>query len=153
MKDLFDLKRAVHAQCLIILAERIKYAEAGVEEAREAGRSDTKSSAGDKHETGRAMAQLEMEKQQTALGNLQDLARTLHGIDPDRRHLHFAKGALVQMEQGLFYVAAALGKIRVEETDVMVISPGSPLLAALIPMNIGEVREFKGARYRLIDIA
>lgn len=153
MQDLFDLKRKVHAHCIAVLAERIRNAEAGVEEAREAGRSDTKSSAGDKHETGRAMAQLEMEKQQAALGHLLGLARTLQGIDPDRRRQHIERGALLQMEQGLFYVAAALGKVHVDATDVMVISPESPLLAALIPMNIGEVREFKGTRYRLIGIA
>ena len=57
------------------------------------------------------------------------------------------------MEQGLFYVVAALGKVQVNDHDVMVISPESPLLAALVPMNLGELREFKGTSYRLVDIA
>mgnify|MGYP001551726149 CR=1 FL=1 len=153
MKDLFDLKHLVHAQCVALLAERIRNAEAGVEEAMEAGRSDTKSSAGDKHETGRAMAQLESEKQQAALGNLRDLARTLHGIDPDRRCIRIERGALIQMEQGLFYVATALGKVQAERYDVMVISPESPLVTALAPMKVGEVREFKGIRYWLTGIS
>ncbi len=151
--DLFNLKQVLHAQCIALLAERIKYAEAGVAEAMEAGRSDTKSSAGDKHETGRAMAQLELEKQQAALGHLLILVRAFRGIDPDRRHFHIERGALIQMEQGLFYVVVALGKVQVKDHDVMVISPESPLLAALVPMNVGELREFKGTSYRLIDIA
>ena len=88
MKDLFSLKQAMHAACVSALQERISEAQAGVEQAREAGTADTKSSAGDKHETARAMAQQELEKQASALHNLREMEDHLARIDPAHRHRH-----------------------------------------------------------------
>jgi hypothetical protein len=153
MEDLSDLKRVVHAHCLAVLAGRIRNAEAGVEDAKESGRSDTKSSAGDKHETGRAMAQLELEKRQAVLGHLLDLAYALDGMDPDRQCLRIERGALFRTELGLFIVAAALGRVHAAGLDIMVISTGSPLFLALASMTVGGSREFKGTAYRLTAIA
>ena len=53
------LKPALHAACAAFLAERIAAATTAMQAAQESANSDTKSSAGDKYETGREMATAE----------------------------------------------------------------------------------------------
>ncbi len=152
MEDLYSLKQAVHAACSLQLRERILQAVASMEEARLAGLSDTKSSAGDKHETARAMAQQELEKQATALQNLQTMEDILVRIDPTRPCSGIFPGALVSTESGLFYVTVALGKIEVEGSTVMAISMQAPILATLSTLAIGGTGMFNGRPQRLLAI-
>ena len=56
------IKKALFAKCEAFVSEKIDSLERGLESHQKALASETKSSAGDKHETGRAMLQLEMEK-------------------------------------------------------------------------------------------
>lgn len=152
MEELYNLKQAVHMACSLQLRERILQAQASMEEARLAGLSDTKSSAGDKHETARAMAQQELEKQASALQNLQTMEAVLMRIDPTRRFSAILPGALVATEHGLFYVSVALGKVEVEGRTVMAISMQAPILATLNTLAIGETGMFNGRPQRLLSI-
>lgn len=152
MEDLFSLKQAVHAACARHLRERILHAEASMEEARLSGLSETKSSAGDKHETARAMAQQELEKQATALQHLQTMEAFLLRIDPTRRYAEILPGALVSTDQGFFYVSGALGKIEVEGRTVMAIFMQAPILTMLSTLAVGGSGTFNGRPQRLLAI-
>jgi hypothetical protein len=153
MNDLAELKPAVHAHCLGLVRERIAQVEAGIADARASAQSDTKSSAGDKHETSRAMAQLEIEKQQVSLGNLLAMQDVLLRLDPTREHARIGEGALVRTDSGLFYVAVGLGRVEVNGQDVQVISPQAPLVAVLKGLDIGGSAVFNGRSYALLEVA
>ncbi len=150
MNELVGLKPLVHRQCLALVRERIAQVEAGIADARASAQSDTKSSAGDKHETGRAMAQLEIEKQQVSLGNLLTMQDVLDRIDPTRTHARIGEGALVRTDSGLFYVAVGLGRIVVDGQDVQVISPQAPLVALLKGVTLAESAVFNGRNHFLL---
>jgi hypothetical protein len=152
MGDLFSLKQAVHATGARHLRERILYAEASMGEARLSGLSETKSSAGDKHETARAMAQQELEKQATALQHLQMMEALLLRIDPARRCTGIVPGALVATDQGHYYVGVALGKIEMEGNTVMAISMQAPILTMLSTLAVGGSGTFNGRPQRLLAI-
>jgi hypothetical protein len=153
MNELAELKPAVHAHCLALVRERIAQVEAGIADARASGQSDTKSSAGDKHETSRAMAQLEIEKQQVSLGNLLAMQDVLQRLDPARTHTRMSEGALLRTDSGLFYVAVGLGRIEVEGQDVQVISPQAPLVGVLKGLDIGGSVLFNGRKHILLEVA
>lgn len=152
MKEPMELKRAVHAQCLNLLKARIHEARSTLEQAQEAGRSDTKSSAGDKHETARAMAQIEIEKQANAMRYLHELEAQVRGVDPLKRVERVASGALLSTDGGNFYVCAALGAIVVDGITVQTISLQAPILAAFANVAIGGAGAFRGKHYRLLRI-
>lgn len=153
MEDLFSLKQAVHAACVQALRERLARAEAGIAQAREAVTADTKSSAGDKHETARAMAQQELEKQATALLHLREMEDRLARIDPTLPCARVQPGALVATDRGLYYVGVAMGKLEVDGRAVLAISMQAPLLAALKPLGPGGAGQFNGQAHRLVGIA
>ena len=153
MPHLSPVKQNVHEQCLLIVHERIREIEASIADARLSSQSDTKSSAGDKHETGRAMAQLEIEKQQTSLGNLIGMLAILQRMDPERAHDRVGEGALVRTDRGLYYIAVGLGRLAVNGQDVAVISPQAPLAALLKSTTIGNTATFNGVDHTLIEIS
>ena len=57
-----NLKEALFKQCEAFVNKRLRNIEEVISSNQKALQSETKSTAGDKHETGRAMLQLEMEK-------------------------------------------------------------------------------------------
>ncbi|MBP8822912.1 MAG: hypothetical protein KBH07_04665 [Flavobacteriales bacterium] len=152
MREPEHLKPAVHAACLRLLNERIRAAQAGLEQARESGTADTKSSAGDKHETARAMAQIELEKQGSVLRNLQEMDAVLLKIDPGKPVTRIAPGALLVTDQGLYYVATALGSMEIDGHTVHVISVQAPLLAAFAGLSAGDTATFRAKTYKLLQI-
>ena len=56
-----NLKEELYNQCLNYVQSRMDAAQQGIDEAQQASKDDTKSSAGDKYETGRAMMQQQTE--------------------------------------------------------------------------------------------
>ncbi|MBS1568434.1 MAG: hypothetical protein JST45_03235 [Bacteroidetes bacterium] len=147
------LKLAVHAACLAQAGKRIASARAGLEQAREAGAEESKSSAGDKHETARAMAHLELEKQLTVINNLLEMEAALGRIDPAVRMQLAGPGALVGTDQGIYYIAAALGSVEAGDHKVQVVSMHAPLIAALKGLRAGEAVIFRGTRFQVLQIA
>ncbi len=117
---------------------RIKELQANLDDLREGLASDTKSTAGDKHETGRAMAHLEQEKLAGQIALQQEQLNALKQIDPDRELSGVAFGSLVQTSGGTFFLSAGLGKITVKGSPVFCITAGSPLGQQLLGKKKGD---------------
>jgi len=60
MQDLPSIKKALHQRCLTLAEDRIVSLQHILKEAQQAANNETKSSAGDKHETGKAMDKSEL---------------------------------------------------------------------------------------------
>jgi transcription elongation GreA/GreB family factor len=131
-------KKTIYARCRCLVQQKITAAEAAIREAQNAANEETKSSAGDKYETGRAMMHLEQEKLAGQRVSAQQLLKIMHNIDPDRRTSRVELGSLVKTDQGWFYVAVGLGKVQVNNESCFVISPAAPLGQALWGRQAGE---------------
>lgn len=94
--------------------------------------SETKSSAGDKHETGRAMLQLEMEKLGQQYQNVWAQKNKLNKIDIEPKTIAQA-GSLISTNNNLYYfLAESIGRLAFEQQQIMVISTQSPIGQLLI---------------------
>ena len=65
------IKENLYLQCVDFVENRFQTIQKTIDEIQESLTSETKSSAGDKHETGRAMLQLEREKAGNQLAEIQ----------------------------------------------------------------------------------
>ena len=146
------LKHLVHAQCRALVNERIADLEASILDTQRSSQSDTKSSAGDKHETGRAMAQLEVEKQQVSLGNLLAMREVLARLDPTIPQERVREGALVRTDRGLYYIAVGLGRMLVGDNEVLVMSSQAPLAETLQRTLIGGTARFNGVAHVVVEV-
>jgi hypothetical protein len=113
--------------------------------------SENKSSAGDKHETGRARLQSEQDKLLNMLNEILEMEKSamqLSLMPADS----VQKGSLVSTDKGLFFLGLSLGRLDVKGENVYAISAASPLGAELKGKKPGESFEFRQIRYRVLDV-
>ena len=77
MKSKLELKKELYNQCSDFIEHRLLAIKSTINDIQESLDSETKSSAGDKHETGRAMLQLDREKLGQQLAGIQKLKQEL----------------------------------------------------------------------------
>lgn len=120
-------KTTVVEACIALLQDKLKDLQQEQLEVRAGASDQGKSTAGDKHETAMAMAQLEQEQNQ----HLQDQVLKQLSIMQQPRWLepaqHGGPGALITTDHGFFFIAIALGKIQVHDQTVTTLSMASPL--------------------------
>jgi len=114
--------------------------------------SETKSSAGDKHETSRAMINLEQEKLGRQHQEVISLKEQFDKINFCNGHNTIQKGSLVITDKGIFLLSIALGKITVEDNDFILISNTSPIGNLLIGKQLGDVIHLNSNTFVIIGL-
>ena len=99
--------------------------------------SESKSSAGDKHETGRAMLHLEMEKVSQQYAVIQKMKSLLEKIDLSKTHTQIRLGSLVMTDLGHYFISISAGSIRLGGKEYYAVSPSSPVGALLLGQQKG----------------
>jgi hypothetical protein len=147
------LKQNVLIQALEKINSKIKELEIIADEVKLSLLSDTKSSAGDKHETARAMVQLEQEKLNKQLGESIQMKSTLNQINPTILHKQVGVGSLIYTTLGWYFLSVGLGQISVEETTVFALSPQAPLGKQLMGKRVGEELVFNGNKFEILEVS
>ncbi len=124
-----------------------------MEEITASANADSKSSAGDKHETTRAMMQLEQEKLGKQVMEAVDQITEFDKIDFTKTSTTVTQSSLVETDKGYFFIAGSIGKITVRDTTVFVISAKSPLALALAGAQPNTSVTFNGVLYHIKSIA
>ncbi len=147
-----SLKILLHQHCLLLAQQKVNELNSILNDAQEAANNETKSSAGDKHETGRAMAQLETEKLTTQLTEAIKIEQTLQQINPNLTNQQVSLGSLVVTDSGNFYLAAGLGKIEMENSTYFVISTAAPIAQQLIGLTKNNSFTFNDKKYNIVEV-
>lgn len=142
-------KNKIITACKEVLDAKIKFLKDALHEATDAGNNETKSTAGDKHETGRAMMQLEQEKLGKQLVDLESQKNDFDKIDFSISHRAIANGSLIETSKGFFLLATAIGKLEVDEITLFVISNKSPLGLNLLGLEPKSKITFNGMSYEI----
>ncbi|MBO0359231.1 3-oxoacyl-ACP synthase [Hymenobacter sp. BT186] len=147
-----SIKTQLHALCAAFVGQRIEAAQAAMLTAQESANSETKSSAGDKYETGRAMAQEERNRNAVQLQQALQLQGELARINPDLSCDAVRSGALATTNLGRFFISISAGKLTVEGQDYFAVSAAAPMAAALSGKRAGESVLFNGKPVRIEQI-
>ncbi|WP_333780672.1 hypothetical protein [Tenacibaculum retecalamus] len=97
------VKGELYAQCVTYVNKRLQTVEEIISSNQKALQSETKSSAGDKHETGRAMLQLEMEKAGQQLSGITKMKEILSKINVDKVSKVAHLGSVVKTSKASFF--------------------------------------------------
>ena len=139
-------------QCVQFCNNRLDTIRTSIEEIQESLTSETKSSAGDKHETGRAMLQLEREKAGNQLAETEKLQELLSKIDVSKTSKTVCLGSLVFTTQANYFIAISSGEIVVEKEKYFAISPNTAIGKLLIGKEAGDVMTFRENEFKIIEI-
>ena len=114
---------------------------------------ETKSSAGDKHETSRATTHREQEKLSGQLNQLIKLKNALSRIDPLDKHDSIQYGSLVETNQGYFFFSIGIGAISVATNKVFCITSTTPLGQVILGKSKGDILSFRNDSIEIIDVS
>src|SRR5947207_1656163 len=122
-----DLKKQLHERCVAIVKQRMADAKLAMDAAQESANQEEKSSAGDKYETGRAMAQIARDQAAQQLDEALKLKNALDQINPSTSSVKVVLGSLVITNLNQFYISISAGKLEVNGDAFIAISPQSPM--------------------------
>lgn len=130
--------------CLKLLESKIKELTAQIHAVQQSANSETKSTAGDKHETAKAMAQLEVEMLSKQITELSKSIAALQRLPGNPTKSTAQAGSIVRTDIGSFYLSVSIGNIEIDGHKVMVISTQAPISKALIGKQAGDHFDWAG---------
>jgi len=137
------LKETLHKQCLEFVENRFRTINNSIDEVQSALMSETKSTAGDKHETGRAMLQLEREKLGKQLLEIEKLQEVLSKLDTSTSSKTIGFGSIVHTTQANYFIAISAGILEVNSKMYYAISSTTPIGLLLMGKQKGDSITFK----------
>ncbi|RAK02075.1 hypothetical protein LX87_00189 [Larkinella arboricola] len=152
MIDYATVKQALFERCQQYVAQRIETAKTAMEAAQAAANEESKSSAGDKYETGRAMAQIERDRHAQQLAEARKLQQELARIDSGKIYTSGQPGSIVMTSQGNFFIAISAGKITLDQTDYFAVSAASPIGVRLNHVKANDEVVFNGKPIRILAV-
>ena len=147
MNSNLELKQQLYKQCGDFVEERLSNIQKQIKEIQESLNSETKSSAGDKHETGRAMLQLEREKSGQQLAEVEKLKEALTKIDVLKSSGIIGLGSVVFTTESNYFLAISAGQLKVNSELFFAISPNTPIGLLLIGKVAGDIVVFRQQRF------
>lgn len=135
------------------LDDRMQASWNAMQAAQASANEESKSSAGDKYETARAMGQLDRDMYARQYEQARQERVLLERIDSHQSPQHVSLGALVNTSMGIFFIAVSLGSIKVDNETIMVVSAQSPIGALLMGKVVGDTFDFRGKKHHIQHIA
>jgi len=135
---MFTIKKELYNACIEFVSKREDTIHQIITSNQHALTSETKSSAGDKHETGRAMLQIEMEKASQQLEGIYQMKIVLAKIRFEETSEIIRLGSLVLTDQANYFLAISAGQIIIPDNCYYAISPSSPIGKLLLGKKAGD---------------
>ena len=145
-------KKELYNLCLIFANNRLQTIEEIISSNQKALQSETKSSAGDKHETGRAMLQLEIEKAGQQLQGILEMKDTLAKMDIAKKSTVAHLGSLVKTNQATYFLSISAGQLTVNNENYFAVSFSSPIGKLLLGKKEKDEVVFNGKKIIIIRI-
>lgn len=145
-------KQAYLDASLLFLEGKISGLQEALKDTQDSANSETKSSAGDKHETSRAMAQLENERLSKQLSILTQQVEVLQKINPESISKKIGLGTVVECEDNVFFISTGLGKIKLNGNTFFAIASNSPVGKNLLGKGVGDNIQLGNSNDTIIKI-
>lgn len=136
------MKEQLFEKCESYLEEKIARISSSILDLENALTNESKSSAGDKYETGREMINIEIQKLSTQLQQFQKLQPTLEVSKRNETRSIVKLGSLVEATNASYFICIPIGEVALGDKKVYVIGTGSPIAQALIGKSVGESFSF-----------
>lgn len=150
--DQMGIKQRLHEACVSFIEGRISVARQAMDAAQESANSEEKSSAGDKYETGRAMAQIARDQAAEQMAEALKLKSVVDQINLSKTSSKAALGSIVVTDQGIFFISISAGELDVEGTKYLAVSSQSPIGKALLGRSVGEKFSFNKREYTVKSV-
>jgi len=146
------IKQELYKQCQTFVEKRLSAIQNTIKEIQDALTSETKSSAGDKHETGRAMLQLEREKAGQQLAEIQKVNELLSKIGISKTSEFIGLGSVVYTNQLNYYITISAGELEFNGDLFYAISASTPIAKTLLGKTTRDQIQFRDQNFEIIKV-
>lgn len=146
------IKQELYNQCFEFVDKRLLTIQNTISEIQNSLLSETKSSAGDKHETGRAMLQLEREKAGNQSAEIIKTKEALSKIDVNKTSKIVSLGSIVYTTQANYFISISAGELKIENDLFYAISPNTPIGKLLIGKLPKDEVVFRGQNFKILEV-
>lgn len=147
------LKQKIYNHYQQVLNDKINLLHLVLADLKESGANETKSTAGDKHETALAMLQIEQANKREQLMQLLNQKAIYEKINPEIIAAIVVTGSLIKTNKSYLFLSVALGKAQVDDIEVIALSPQSPLGQKLMGLKQGDKATINNMDYFIESIA
>jgi transcription elongation GreA/GreB family factor len=141
------LKEQLYLLCSDYVRDRETEIKKVIAEVQEAVSNETKSSAGDKYETGREVMQQEINLNLARLNEVNKLKAALEHITPTQKGTIALPGSVVYTDNGNFYISISAGQLKIDDTVFYAISASSPVGLKLVGRKAGYSFDLNGKKF------
>ena len=146
------MKEELYKKCESYLEEKIARISHSILDLEAALTNESKSSAGDKYETGREMINIEIHKLSTQIQEFQKLEVTLEIAKRNAASGIVRLGSLVEATNANYFICIPIGELSIGDKKVYVIGSNSPVAQALIGKAEGDTFNFNSISGTIISI-
>ena len=141
------LKQKIYKHYLQIVNEKVNLLQQVLDDLKTSGSNETKSTAGDKHETALAMLQIELANTHGQMQEALLQQASFQKINQTSNSAIIIIGSLIKTNRGYLYMSIALSKVVIDKQEVIALSPQSPLGIKLMGLTAGDAVEINGNRF------
>jgi hypothetical protein len=145
-------KQKIHDYFLKTINEKIDRLQQVLSDLKETGANETKSTAGDKHETALAMVQIEQANVRSQLKEALEQKAAIEKINPLISAPIIVHGSLVKTNHGYLFLSTALGKANIQGNTIIALSAQSPLGMKLMKLAVGDTVTMNNTHYVVEEI-
>lgn len=146
-------KELLIESCRKILDERRQVVVKAMNGLKEDLENETKSSAGDKYETGREMINIEWNKLTLQLNENDRLQQILNRIENQKPTEEVRLGSIVRTSNANYFLSAPIGIVTVASDAFFAIGINSPVARLMLGLKEGEEFNFNGKKSQVLQIS
>ena len=147
-----NLKKELVEQCDAILSVKIARLKKNLDDLQEDLNNESKSSAGDKYETGREMINLEWNKLSAQMNELLKLREILLRIDPERKNDLVTTGSIIMTNKNNYFLSVPLGELKMENDVFFAVGVNAPIVKPMLGKAAGEKVIFNDQHFEIEHI-
>lgn len=146
-----SVKEKLIEEATSLVQQRLASIDVELKKIQDDANSETKSSMGDKYETGRAMAQNEKSKLNQNKSQFVNHLQTINKLKFSKsKTVEF--GSVVETNQLNIFLSTALGELTIDNKKYFCISPLTPLGQILKDKTIGNTFDFNKQNWEILNV-
>lgn len=146
-------KELLIQSCRKILDERRKVVVKAMEGLKEDLENETKSSAGDKYETGREMINIEWNKLTLQLNENDRLQQIINRIENQKPTQEVRLGSIVRTSNANYFLSAPIGIVTAGNDAFFAIGINSPVARLMLGLKEGQEFSLNGKKSKVLQIS
>ncbi len=149
--DYLSIKKKLLSECGALIQNKINTNNDILARLQESLTSETKSSAGDKFETSRAMLQAEIDRHKVIVIKAKERAYLLQGT-PVTTTIIIKSGSLILTDKVTYFIAVGLGKVTLDGSTYYVISTTSPIGQQMLGKKANDTITFNNNSFDILAV-